>query len=94
MGVIGVREELEVNGELELTAHCGDAAGNVRAVDGARIPCIYDDVDGGAGGLQGGAVIAGDGHSFVEVAEETFHADGFFFCFVCCLRRQASWSGL
>ena len=66
-----VGEELKVDGELEFSANSGNTAGDVSTVNGASIPSICGNGDGGTDALKGATIVGGNGNSFVQVAEKT-----------------------
>lgn len=73
----GYRGKADIERELELASNGGDAANNIRAVDGAAIPSIRGAVGGLHENFVGATVVSGDGCNFVEEAKEAFDTDGF-----------------
>ena len=74
-GLIVCVKELVINGELEFTANCRDAANNFGAINWAGVPGVNGYGDGGQGGVEI-PVVGGNGDGLVEVPEEPLNADG------------------
>jgi len=85
--------EGDIERELKDSTDSGNAADDVRAINGTGVPSVSSGLgDGGkhVGGW-GCAVFAGDGDSFVEGAEESFDRKAFVIAF--CERVEAKAEG-
>jgi hypothetical protein len=69
--------EGEVEGKLEFTAHGGNAADDVGAVDGTAVPSVSGNHGGFDPDEMRATIRAGNGDGFVKVTKETLNTDGF-----------------
>ena len=67
----------EIERKLEFTAHGGDAANDIGAINGTAIPGVSRDHGSFDPNQRGATVRAGDSDGLVQIAEEAFDADSF-----------------
>jgi hypothetical protein len=67
----------EVKGKLEFTAHGGNAANDVSAVDRTAIPSVSGNHGGFDPDEVRAAIRAGNSDGFIEITEEALNTDGF-----------------
>jgi hypothetical protein len=67
----------EIERKLEFTAHGGNAANDIGAINGTAIPGVSRDHGSFDPNQRGAPVRAGDSDGLVQIAEEAFDADSF-----------------
>jgi hypothetical protein len=67
----------EIERKLEFTAHGGNAANDIGAINGTAIPGVSRDHGSFDPNQRGATVRAGDSDGLVQIAEEAFDADSF-----------------
>ena len=85
--------ERDIERELEGAADSCDAADDIGAIDGTSVPGVGGGLGDGGKHVSGRgcAVLAGNGNSFIEGAEEAFDGESFVIAF--CERVEAEAEG-